>query len=204
MQFVERNPRPHMTGIFDTNSIQMHADNDFSESSFHSSVKTTPTKTFLRGKWNLYFHLPADKNTDWSLASYQPIQTGVATVEDTASLFRALPDNLIKYGLLYWFRDGIGPVYEDPHNRGMGAFSYIVSNRLVCEVWRNLCYALAGESICIRPEDARHVNGVTISPKKGFCCIKIWMDTLEYQDSDMFVEIPGLTRSGVLMKKHPV
>jgi hypothetical protein len=113
---------------------------------------------------------------------------------------KGLQENVVKYGLLFWMRMGVAPFWEDPKNRGMGAFSYKVSNRVVCDVWRHLCYAAAGETLS--PEHSKHINGLSISPKKGFCCVKIWMDTLEFQNPEIFIDIPGLIRTGCLFKKH--
>jgi len=156
----------------------------------------------LNGKWNMYFHLPADKDNVWTLESYREIKFHISTAEEVIAIVRGLQENVIKYGLLFWMRMGIAPFWEDPKNRGMGAFSYKVSNRVVCDVWRHLCYAVAGETLCIRPSDSRHINGLSISPNKGLCCIKIWMDTLDFQDPEMFIDIPGLVRTGCLFKKH--
>jgi hypothetical protein len=156
----------------------------------------------LNGKWNMYFHLPADKDNVWTLESYREIKFHIHTAEEVIGVVRGLQENVVKYGLLFWMRTGIAPFWEDSKNRGMGAFSYKVSNRVVCDVWRHLCYAAAGETLCVHSGDSKHVNGLSISPKKGFCCVKIWMDSLEFQNPEMFIEIPGLSRTGCLFKKH--
>ena len=156
----------------------------------------------LNGKWNMYFHLPADKDNVWTLESYREIKFHIHTAEEVIGVVRGLQENVVKYGLLFWMRMGIAPFWEDPKNRGMGAFSYKVSNRVVCDVWRHLCYAAAGETLCVQSGMSKHINGLSISPKKGFCCVKIWMDTLEFQDPEIFIEIPGLVRTGCLFRKH--
>ena len=168
----------------------------------HLSSGSSPEKHLLNGKWNMYFHLPMDKDNRWTLDSYQEIMFQITEAEQVIAVVCGLKENVIKYGLLFVMRSHISPIWEDPKNRGMGAFSYKVSNRSVCDVWRNLCYAMCGESLCVQSADSRHVNGISISPKKGFCCIKIWMDTLEFQDPSIFVEIPGLNRAGCLFRKH--
>jgi len=166
-----------------------------------SVIKATEmVKHPLHGKWNMYFHLPADKDNHWTLESYREIKFHIDTAEEVVAVVKGLQENVVKYGLLFWMRMGIAPFWEDPKNRGMGAFSYKVSNRVVCDVWRHLCYAAAGETLC--PEHSKHINGLSISPKKGFCCVKIWMDTLEFQSPEIFIDIPGLIRTGCLFKKH--
>jgi hypothetical protein len=167
-----------------------------------STSSVTSGRHLLQGKWNMYFHLPVDKDNRWTLDSYQEIMFQMTEAEQVIAVLRGLKENVVKYGLLFVMRTPISPIWEDPKNRGMGAFSYKVSNRSVCDVWRNLCYAMCGESLCVQNADSHHVNGLSISPKKGFCCIKIWMDTLEFQDPSIFVDIPGLSRTGCLFRKH--
>jgi len=48
-----------------------------------------------------------------------------------------------------------------------------------------------------------HVNGITISPKKNFCVIKIWMANCDSQDSTIIDgSIQGIEPQGCLFKKH--
>jgi hypothetical protein len=162
---------------------------------------STPTQQHhLHGKWDLYYHLPNDKN--WDLSSYNIIMDSLDTVEKVIVLNEAMHENIIKNCMLFVMRQGITPMWEDPRNRNGGCFSYKVINKCVPEVWRNLFYAICGESVCIRPEDSEHINGITISPKKNFCIIKIWLDTSDLQDPGIISQIPNLSKQGCLFKKH--
>ena len=67
-------------------------------------------------------------------------------------------------------------------NRGGGCFSYKISNKNVSNVWKELSYILSGETISNDHKFGQNVNGITISPKKAFCIIKIWMSNCQYQD----------------------
>lgn len=167
-----------------------------------SVTYTSETKHRLNHLWNLYFHLPADKDKTWTLESYREIMFNIGTVEEMISLTRGMQENIVKYGLLFLMRKGIAPFWEDVKNRDKGAFSFKVTNRLVCDVWRNLCFAITGETFCVSPDHLRHVNGISISPKKGFCCVKVWMDTLEFQSPDIFIDLPGLSKTGCLFRLH--
>jgi hypothetical protein len=104
--------------------------------------------------------------------------------------------------MLFVMRSGITPMWEDPKNRNGGCFSYKVINKQVPELWKTLFYLLCGETLCVEQKHNKHINGITISPKKNFCIIKIWLDTSLYQDPNMIVQIPNLMKQGCLFKKH--
>ena len=126
----------------------------------------------LSDKWTLWAHLP--HNTDWSIKSYIPIST-FSTVEETLGVVETLPAVLIENCMLFMMREGVKPTWEDPKNRNGGCFSYKVSNKSVCKVWKDLTYVVVGGSISKQTSFVNCVTGITISPKKNFCIIKIWM-----------------------------
>jgi hypothetical protein len=100
-------------------------------------------------------------------------------------------------------RDGITPMWEDSKNRHGGCFSYKVSNKNVFEVWRDLTYVLIGETISTNVTFVNNVTGITISPKKNFCIIKIWTTNCDHQNPQIVTtEIKNLTPQGCLFKKH--
>jgi hypothetical protein len=113
------------------------------------------------------------------------------------------PDPLIKACMLFVMKDGIAPMWEDPKNRNGGSFSYKVSNKNVCEVWRELNYVLVGETISNTSSFVNCVTGITISPKKNFCIIKIWMSNCDNQNpANVTTEVKGLIPQGCIFKKH--
>lgn len=161
---------------------------------------SSPTTHLLIGKWNLYYHLPHDKN--WDLSSYQLIIGGLHTVEDAIAMNEKIPENIVKYCMLFFMREGITPMWEDPKNRNGGCFSFKVINKQVYSVWKSLFYALCGETLFINKEHHSMVNGITISPKKNFCIIKVWMLNCTLQDPSLMINIPNLATQGCLFKKH--
>jgi hypothetical protein len=164
------------------------------------TVSIPTSQHSLLDKWNLYYHLPQDKN--WELSSYTVILDKIDTVEKVISINEAIHENIVKNCMLFVMREGITPMWEDPRNRNGGCFSYKVVNKMVGEVWRSLFYALCGESLCVNDAHNKHVNGITISPKKNFCIIKIWLDTSSLQDPNIILSIPNLSKQGCLFKKH--
>jgi dipeptide/tripeptide permease len=100
-------------------------------------------------------------------------------------------------------KSGIKPIWEDPKNRDGGCFSYKVINKNVCSVWKDLTYALVGGSISSQSGFVNCVTGITISPKKNFCIIKIWMTDCKNQNPAIVTsDIKGLTHQGCIFKKH--
>lgn len=154
----------------------------------------------LRWKWNLWAHLPQDP--DWTVKSYKKIYQ-FKTVEEAIAITESLPADLVKNCMLFIMKDTITPMWEDPKNRNGGCFSYKVSNKNVFEVWRDLTYVLIGDSISTNTTFVNSVTGITISPKKNFCIVKIWMTNCDHQNPQIVTsEIRNLTPQGCLFKKH--
>jgi hypothetical protein len=157
---------------------------------------TLPEFHPLNSEWCLWAHMP--HNTDWSVNSYINIST-FKTAEDAIAITETLTDVLVKNCMLFVMKKNIAPVWEDPQNRNGGFFSYKISNKIVYEVWKNLTYALVGETVCPEYMHFRLVSGISVSPKKDFCIIKIWMSSPTHQNPKMFLSnIKGLVSQGCL------
>jgi hypothetical protein len=147
--------------------------------------------------WVLWGHLPQD--TSWSIHSYTQISK-LTYAEELIALLDKLPDKLITNYMLFLMRDGIEPMWEDPRNKQGGCFSYKVDNKVVKETWKDLCYCISGNSIST-PLFNNSVTGISISPKKSFCIIKIWMESCKFQDASV-IHLPQLKPVGCIFKKH--
>ena len=170
----------------------------------HTTMETiaSSTESFhpLSDKWTLWAHLP--HNTDWSIKSYISIST-FATVEDAICVTETLPEILVVNCMLFLMKEGIKPTWEDPKNRNGGCFSYKVSNKNVHKVWKSLTYVVAGASVSKNTSFVNCVTGITISPKKNFCILKIWMTDCNNQNPGIVTnEVEGLMPQGCLFKKH--
>lgn len=164
------------------------------------SISETPIFHKLKYKWNLWAHLPQD--SDWTVKSYKKIYQ-FKSLEEAIAITESLPPDLVKNCMLFIMKDGITPMWEDPKNRNGGCFSYKVSNKNVFEVWRDITYVLIGETISDNNIFVNSVTGITISPKKNFCIIKIWMTNCDHQNPQIVTsEIRNLIPQGCLFKKH--
>ena len=154
----------------------------------------------LKYKWNLWAHLPQD--SDWTVKSYKKVFQ-FKNIEETIAVTESLPEGLVKNCMLFIMKDGISPMWEDSKNRNGGCFSYKVSNKNVFEVWRDLTFALVGETISSNGIFVNSVTGITISPKKNFCIVKIWLSNCDHQNPQVVTnDVNNLTPQGCLFKKH--
>lgn len=103
--------------------------------------------TKLVSKWSLFYHLPQNKN--WDLASYINIFDCIDTLEKLIAVNEYVPENVIKYCMLFVMLKGVTPMWEDPRNRNGGCFSYKVVNKLVTDVWKELMYLLCVNKLTI-------------------------------------------------------
>mgnify|MGYP005992319139 CR=1 FL=1 len=165
----------------------------------HRIVNSDMQQHPLSDEWTLWAHLPHD--TDWSLTSYKPIYT-YKSVEEVLAVNEVLTSNLVKNCMLFVMRKGVTPLWEDPKNRMGGCFSYKVSNKIVPDCWTKLTYSLVGESLSENSDLQKHINGITISPKKNFCIIKIWLNNCDYQNAKQIICTSGIDAQGCLFKKH--
>lgn len=153
----------------------------------------------LIDKWNLYYHLPYDKN--WTAESYKNIHE-IQTVEELIAINETLPEDVVRSCMLFVMKTGILPLWEDPQNRTGGAFSFRVPNKNVPLVWRHLFYVLCGGTLAIDKKYNSLINGISISPKKSFCILKIWMKDCSIQDPTIITKIKDLQTEGCLFKIH--
>jgi hypothetical protein len=164
--------------------------------SAHVERRLTP----LIDKWNLYYHLPYDKT--WDVQSYKIIMGDIATTEQLIGINEIMPDEVVKTCMLFVMKTGVLPLWEDPKNRTGGAFSFKILNKSVHLVWRQLFYLLCGGTLMVDRAHMSLVNGLSISPKKGFCIVKIWLRDCSLQDPNSIVEIPDLCKRECLFRKH--
>ena len=160
---------------------------------------STVSKHVLSDKWVLWAHLPHD--TDWSLKSYIKI-IDIHTLEDMVMIQSAIPEKMIKNCMLFMMKKGVNPTWEDPKNIDGGCFSFKVSNKNVFASWNNLLLTLVSNQICKNDKFINKINGVTISPKKTFCIVKIWMETVQFQNTELLQNVDYLNVHGCLFKRH--
>lgn len=158
------------------------------------------TEHILNDNWDLYYHLPTDPN--WDIRSYKVIMKDINTCESVLALNNNLKSGSVKNCMLFLMRSGITPRWEDPLNRNGGCFCYKIHNKTVYPAWNLLFKFIVTETLSDNKTVNENINGITISPKKNFCIIKIWMKTIDYQDSSVFKTFVDERSQGCLFRKH--
>jgi len=113
--------------------------------------------------WN---HNMNDQN--WDLESYKKIAI-YKTVEDYWMYSKELTNKLINNGMFFLMKEGIMPTWEDPKNIEGGCISIKLSLNEAVELWNKISVYLVSDNF-----DGK-INGISISPKKNFNIIKIWV-----------------------------
>jgi hypothetical protein len=176
-------------------------DNSSTETMNNASENQHPNYNhLLNDEWVLWGHLP--HNADWSINSYIKIAS-FKYLEEAISITERLPSTLVENCMLFLMRKGINPTWEDPKNRGGGFFSYKVMCKNVHKCWKDLTYVIVGDTVSKDTQFVENVTGITISPKKNFCIIKIWMTDCSKQNPAIVTsDLKGLNNFGCLFKKH--
>ena len=76
------------------------------------------------------------------------------------------------------------------------------SNKIIKTVWDSLTYLIVGNSSSKKRELVKTINGITVSPKKNFCILKIWLKTTDHQNPEEITSFSGFTSEGCLFKRH--
>ena len=149
----------------------------------------------LSEKWVLWAHLPHD--TDWSMNSYIPIMT-VTYVEEIITLIHTLPESLLTTCMFFFMKEHVNPVWEDSANKQGGCFSYKITQSCF-DCWRDVSYSMVGKTLSKDKVFQESITGISISPKKNFCILKVWMSSCSFQDAS---KITVLKHNGCIFKKH--
>lgn len=158
---------------------------------------------FLRDTWCLYFHDPADDNWDFA-TSYKPLGT-IATVEEFIAMQAAFQGMWSK-GMFFLSREHIMPIWEDQQHAKGGCLSFKGMKNELQPIWFDMTARLVGETLVSEAGaaagfSAEHITAVSISPKRSYCIIRIWVSEPEMRSPSYFtVAVPGY--SSLLYKPH--
>jgi hypothetical protein len=138
----------------------------------------------LNDSWTLQFHDPW--SADWTFESYDRLGD-MCSIEELCMIEKKILPCLHQ-GIWFLFREHIFPAWDDKANLEGGCMSMKILKQDAQKFWTNLCYKMLGESLLV--EKVAHkwscVNGISISPKKHFCILKIWLGSDEIGDAKFF------------------
>jgi hypothetical protein len=132
---------------------------------------------FLNDVWSVYFHDP--NNTNWTHSSY--IHMGeISTVDDFWNHHKNYINHANK-AMFFIMREHVFPSWDDPSNIRGGCLSIKVLKDEMPKFWEDLCIRTLGEDVLTDnvKDKWQLINGISTSPKKHFCIVKIWLQTTE-------------------------
>jgi translation initiation factor 4E len=127
---------------------------------------------FLNDNWILYFHDPFLQ--DWSKGSYKEL-CKIDTIQSFWRVHKIINEKLT-IGMFFLFREHIFPLWDDEYNKDGGCVSIKVLKEKSANFWESMSMKVLGEKLLFEDNDfTESINGISISPKKNFCIVKIWV-----------------------------
>ena len=155
----------------------------------------------LNNYWTLWIHLPHD--TNWNIDSYKKI-CSFRYLEQAIALINQIQENLVVNCMLFIMREDIKPIWEDEKNKNGSCISYKINNRLVYNIWRQMSIFMVSETLLDNVEHQSAINGITVSPKKNFCIVKLWFNNNIDEKTSISVNkgITELSNFEGIFKRH--
>ena len=152
----------------------------------------------LNNKWVLWFH--SLKNPNWDNKSYIKV-IEIKTLLDFKLLNDVLRINHLQNGMFFLMKNDIFPTWEDPKNRLGGCISFKYDNNILKE-WLKILLLCITNNLSNK-ENINEINGLSISPKKEFNIIKVWIkdDSKDHKKIIKTYE-PFITLDKSIYKKH--
>ena len=160
-----------------------------------------PDDCFLNDTWTLSWHDP--NGADWTDKSYKPVAT-MSTVRDFWRVANTFSVDAWSSSSFFLMREHIAPMWEDAHNEHGGCWSMKVMRHHLADVWMNLMVSVLGETLVLpahRTGMWSVVNGVSITPKRNFVIIRVWLADYEQRSRAMYA-LGAPEYTDVLFKRH--
>jgi hypothetical protein len=151
------------------------------------------------GSWVLYHHPMAE--TKWTLSTFKTVAT-MSTWREFWSVMETLRSSTLSDSMFFLMRKGIDPLYENYQNIRGGSYSLRISKDQAGECF--LVYAIAMMMGDATTETMNTINGMSISPKRGFSILKVWnTDCTKFKDpAELKLHWEGLHASEILYTPH--
>lgn len=153
---------------------------------------------YLNDVWSMYFHDPNEMN--WTNSSYVNLGS-ISTVDDFWNHGTQFRDHIHK-GMFFLMREHVFPYWDDPANIHGGCFSIKVLKDDMPLYWEDMCKKLLCESLLKDKSNWDLINGISTSPKKHFCIIKVWMRNLDLEDAKNCLDVLPIHHGDILFKSN--
>lgn len=155
----------------------------------------TLDSTIPSGSWTLYFHSPEESK--WTLTTFTSLGS-MKTWKDFWSVMDALGSDAFNEGMFFIMRDPIPPLWENHQNIRGGYYSFRCQKRDASDSYIN--HIIAAMTNQLTKNATNQINGISISPKRGFNIVKVWNQTsVQYnKPSDLQYGITPVVESDVI------
>jgi len=130
--------------------------------------KMTLQSAIPTGPWTLYFHSPQE--TKWTLNTYTSLGS-MKTWYQFWSIVEALQSESFSDGMFFLMRDPSPPLWESHHHIRGGCYSFRCQKKEAADVYLTYIVAAMLDALSV---PSNRINGISISPKRGFNIIKVW------------------------------
>jgi len=152
---------------------------------------------YFNDVWSLYFHDPYDMN--WETSNYKFITT-ISSIEDFIEVYKIFQD-LWGRGMFFIMREHITPRWEDENNKNGGNFSFKINKSEMLDKLFEITSLMLGETLGKNDVISNNINGISISPKKNYHIIRIWIKSNQNISKDNYnFQIPSY--STLMYKSH--
>jgi hypothetical protein len=94
------------------------------------------------------------------------------TWNDFWNIIDAVKQESFSDGMFFLMRDPIPPLWENHQNIRGGYYSFPCQKKDAADVYINYCIAAMLTSLTTN--NGNFINGISISPKRGFNIVKVW------------------------------
>tara|TARA_Y100000361_G_scaffold147776_1_gene159749 strand:+ start:283 stop:849 length:567 start_codon:yes stop_codon:yes gene_type:complete len=153
--------------------------------------------------FNLYFHDPNSYN--WEKESYKKL-CKISTIHEYWILNHLLSQK-IHLGMFFLMRNEIFPLWDNEDNKNGCSFSFKILKKESIIYWNKICILILSENFLKKEHMLlwNKINGLSISPKKNFCIIKIWLKEKNIFNENNIYEyfnIPKEYSGDIIFKDH--
>ncbi len=127
------------------------------------------------GTWSLWYHSP--KENKWTPSTYKQVAL-INTWTDFWTIIDSIGDDTFLNGFFFFMKGNAPPLWENKVNIRGGSYSMRVGRKEAFSTFINYTIGAMVGKASHTPENK--INGITVSPKRGFNVINIWNEDFNY------------------------
>jgi len=145
------------------------------------------------GPWTIYFHSPEE--TKWTLNTFVSLGS-MKTWSQFWSIMELLKPESFSDGMFFLMRDPAPPLWESHHHIRGGCYSFRCPKKDAPDVY--LTYIIASMLNGLSHDTNNKINGISISPKRGFNIIKVWNSDAQFHEPSNLVTVSSIREADLI------